>query len=75
MIKFDCTNECIHKNVCKYYERDMHDLDEKLKKLDICIPGIDLVVECKGYISAYGAIVPRNAIYGNAKEAVEKYEK
>lgn len=53
MIKFDCANECIHKNVCKYYEQDMHDLYEKLKKLDICIPGIDLVVKCKHYSSKF----------------------
>lgn len=75
MIKFDCANECVHKNVCKYYEQDMQDLDKKLKKLDICIPNIDLVVKCKAYRSALNAIVPRNAIYGSAKEAVEKYEK
>lgn len=75
MIKFDCANECIHKNVCKYYEQDMHDLDEKLKKLDICIPGIDLVVKCKGYISAFDAIVPRSATYDSAKKAVETYGK
>ena len=75
MIKFDCANECIHKNVCKYYEKDMHDLDEKLKKLDICIPGIDLVVKCKGYTSAFNPITPRSATYDSAKKAVEKYGK
>lgn len=75
MIKFDCADECIHKNVCKYYEQDMRDLDEKLKGLDICIPVIDLVVTCKAYRSASSAIIPRSATYANAKETVEKYGK
>lgn len=74
MIKFDCNNGCIHKNVCKYYELYMQDLDEKLKELGVCIPGIDLVVTCKAHRPASGVIIPRNATYGNAKEALEKYE-
>lgn len=75
MIKFDCANECIHKYVCKYFEQDMCDLDEKLKKLDICIPGIDLVVKCKAYRPASNAIIPRSATYDSAKKAVETYGK
>lgn len=75
MIKFDCTNECIHKNVCKYYEQDTQDLYEKLKGLDICIPGIDLVVTCKAYRSASSTIIPRSATYDSAKKAVETYGK
>lgn len=75
MIKFDCANECVHKNVCKYYEQDMQDLDKKLKKLDIFIPCIDLVVKCKAYRSALNAIVSRSATYDSAKKAVETYGK
>lgn len=44
--------------------KNMQDLDKKLKKLNFCIPNIDLVVKCKAYRSAF-----------SAKEAVEKYEK
>lgn len=76
MIKFDCNDGCIHKEVCKHIPA----LKELQRAIDNngYLTGInaDVVIKCKNYESRSDECPSsiRATTYGNAKEAIEKYE-
>lgn len=76
MIKFDCNDGCIHKEVCKHIPA--------IKKLQRVINdngylteiNADVVIKCKNYESRSDGCLSliKGTTYESAKEAIEKYE-
>lgn len=76
MIKFDCNDGCIHKEVCKHIPA--------IKKLQRAINdngylteiNADVVIKCKNYESRSDECLSsiRGTTYERAKEVLEKYE-
>lgn len=55
-IRFDCTNDCRHKGVCRYFD-DMKKIDESLKAINP--EGRDHVtihVKCKHHVGIWGGV-------------------
>mgnify|MGYP004630947047 FL=1 len=76
MIKFDCNDGCIHKEVCKHIpaiKKLQREIDSNGYLTEI---NADVLIKCKNYESRSDTCLSsiRGATYESAKEALDKYE-